>query len=189
MTKTRLDEANDALLKGDFATAKDLFETLAATGSKAALLGLAAIYERGNADIPRDYTKAKFWYERALSEANSAVAALKLGQYYCHGRGVARDYRKAFFYFSKLENNQDPVALLNLGWLYETGKGISKDIQRARALYCRGAKLGNIQARKNLGILEVKHGNIALGLFLWTWAIIQGVPLAFINADDKRLRS
>lgn len=187
--KMRLDEANEALLRGDFVMARDLFEILAATGSRAALLGLAAIYERGNADIPQDYAKSRYWYERALAEARSSVAALKLGHFYYHGFGVTSDFSKAFKYYSQLKNSNNPIALLRLGWLYETGRGVPQNLSKARELYHRGAKLGNIQARKNLGFFEMKHGNILLGVLLWMWTIIQGVPLAFINTDDKRLRT
>ncbi len=187
--KTRLDEANEALLRGDFVTARNLFEVLADTGSRAALLGLAAIYERGSTDIPQDYAKSRYWYERALAEARSVVAALKLGHFYYHGFGVTMDYSKAFHYYSQLQSSDNPIALLRLGWLYETGRGVSQDLSKAKELYRRGAKLGNIQARKNWGFFEMKHGNVLLGVLLWIWTIIQGVPLAFINTDDKRLRT
>lgn len=189
MAKTRIDEANEALLREDFVTARNLFEELLTLGSKQALLGLAAIYERGSKDVPKDVNKAIYYYERALAEANLARAACMLGRFYYHGYGVPVDYSKSFFYYSKLENSNDAVGLLSLGWLYETGRGNTKDIHKARALYRRAAKLKNIQARKHWGMLEIMHGNPLLGIVLWGWAIIQGVPLIFIKSDDVRLRS
>ncbi|MGH8397448.1 MAG: tetratricopeptide repeat protein [Gammaproteobacteria bacterium] len=188
-SKTRLHEANEVLLRGDYAAARDLYEALVASGSKAALLNLAVIYERGNADVPQDFAKAKYWYERALTEANAATAALQLGHYYYHGLGVSVDYDKAFSYYSRLKSSNDPIALLRLGMLYDAGKGVTQDLNLARDCYRRAARLRNIRARKNWGVLEVKHGNFLLGIFLWTWAIIQGVPLAFINTNDKRMQA
>jgi len=185
---SRLDEANAAFLQGDFSTARNLFEVLVATGSKSALLGLAAIYERGNSDVPQDFTKAKYWFERALASANSAKAALKLGNYYYLGFGVPVDYAKALSYYLRLKDNKDPIALYRLGVHYEKGQGTQQDIERAVDYYRRAARLGNIQARKQWGVLEVKNRNFLLGLFLWGWAIIQGVPLAFTRTNDKRLR-
>ncbi len=185
----RLDEANEAFLRGDYATARNLLEVLASTGSKSALIVLAAVYERGNSDVPRDFVKARYWYERALAEANSAWAALNLGNYYYLGYGVPIDYAKAFSYYSRLKDNKDPIALLRLGVHYETGQGTEPDIHKAVECYRRAAKLGNIHARKQWGVLEVKHGNFLLGLFLWSWAIVQGLPLAFIDSTNKRIRA
>ena len=184
-----MDEATAAFLRGDLSTARGLFEVLAATGSKGALLALAKIYERGGTGVSQDLDKARYWYERAFSEANAVNAALWLGHFYCDGRGVAVNYDKAFFYYSKLANSNDPVALLRLGVLYETGRGVEKDLTKARDFYRCAAHLGNLFARKNWGVLEIRRGNWIMGLFQWAWASVQGTPLAFINADDKRLRT
>lgn len=184
-----MDEATAAFLRGDFAMAREMFEVLAATGSKGALLALAKIYERGGTGVCQDLTKARYWYERAFAEASSANAALWLGHFYCDGRGVPIDHKKAFFYYSRLANSNDAVALLRLGVLYESGQGVEKDIAKARDLYRRAAHLGNLFARKNWGVLEIRRGNWLLGLFQWAWASMQGTPLAFINADSKKLRT
>ncbi|MHB8404392.1 MAG: tetratricopeptide repeat protein [Gammaproteobacteria bacterium] len=188
-SEPQLKEASDALLRGDYASAKNLFEVLAANGSKGALLGLATIYERGGNGVPKDFIKARYWYERALTDAKSVVAALTLGNYYFHGFGVPVDDHKAYFYYSKLENTQEPVALLRLGILYETGRGVEQNIDKARDFYRRATRLGNIFALKNWGVLEIKYGNRILGILLWTWARLIGTPLAFINPDHKKLRT
>ncbi|HKU17927.1 MAG TPA: tetratricopeptide repeat protein [Candidatus Saccharimonadales bacterium] len=186
---TRIDVANAALLAGDFATARDEFETLLRLGSKQALVGLATIYERGNKDVPKDVSKAIEYYERAFIEAKSAYAARMLGRFHYHGYGVPMDYDKAFYYYSKLENSTDAVGLLSLGWMYEMGRGVTEDVDKARMLYRRATKLGNIQARKHWGMLELKHGSPLLGVVLWGWAILQGIPLIIVKSDDSRLRS
>ena len=188
-SEPHLKEATDALLRGDYASAKNLFETLAAEGSKGALLGLAAIYERGGNGVPKDFIKARYWYDRALTDAKSVVAALKLGNFYFHGLGVPVDYHKAYYYYSKLRNTQEPVALLRLGILYETGRGVEKNIDTARDFYRRATRLGNIFALKNWGALEVKYRNRLLGILLWTYARLLGIPLAFINPEHEKLRT
>ncbi|MGI0081268.1 MAG: tetratricopeptide repeat protein [Nitrososphaerales archaeon] len=150
---------------------------------------LASIYEYGGAHVSQDYAKAKELYERAWNEWRLVLAAQKLGRFYYHGHGVKADYDRAFYYYSKLENSIDAVGLLSLGWLYETGRGVTSDINRARDLYRRSARLGNIQARKHWGFLEIKHGHPVFGIILWAWAIVEGVLAAFIKAKHGRLQS
>jgi TPR repeat protein len=186
---TRIAEAQKALENGDLVIAQRLFNILADTGSKPALLALAIIYERGGNGIPQDYGSARVWYERAYKEGNSVEAALALGRMYYLGQGGIIDYDKAYFYYSKFENTKQPIGLLRLGSMLAMGKGTTMDIAKAKELFKRSAKLGNIHARKNWAVLEVKHGNIVLGISLWIWAIIQGVPLAFFRTNDKRLRA
>lgn len=187
--KTRIGEALDAFQRNDYVTVRDLCLPLAATGSMQALILLGSIYEWGSAAVPRDYKEARRWYELAWKNGTLALAALKLGHFYYHGYGTDVDYNKAYFYYSKLENSKDPVGLLRLGLLYEMGRGVTKDVYKARTLFRRATRLGNIQARKNWGMLELKYGNPLLGILLWGWALMQGIPLIFINRDDSRLRS
>lgn len=184
----QLEQANNAFLHGDFTAALKMYDILAANGSKGALLGLAAIYERGGGGVAQDLEKARYWYGIAYAKGKSAKAALALGHIYSLGLGVKIDYEKSFYYYSKLENGRDPIGFLRLGILYESGKGVAQDLQKAREYYRRASKLGSIRARKNWSVLELKRGNLPVGLFLWLWVIAQGVPLALINVKDRRLR-
>lgn len=186
---TRIAEAQEALNKGDFVTARELFKVLSDTGSKRALLALAIIYERGGNGVPQDYSEARFWYERAYKEGDSVEAILSLGRMYYTGQGVEINFEKAYWFYSKLLNTKQPIGLLRLGVMFALGQGVSQDINRARELFMRSAKLGNIHARKSWGLWELKHGNPILGIFLWGWAILQGVPMALFRTNDKRLRA
>jgi hypothetical protein len=184
----RLDEASEAMLRGDFVKARDLLEILVSMGSKGALLGLAAIYERGGTKVPQDLDKARGLYERALSTAKSSKAALALGNMYYFGLGVQSDFQRAFYYYSKLESSADAVGLLRLGTVYERGQGIQQDPGKARDLYRRSAKLGNIIALKSWGLLELRRGNIFMGVPLWIWAAVRVASIVVSDPKDKRLR-
>jgi TPR repeat protein len=182
------ERAHSAFLRGDYVAAREMYESLAALGNRGALLGLAAIFERGGSDLPQDYEKARYWYEMALSKGNSARAALQLGHFYCLGLGVPVDHEKAFHYYSKLENHAEPIGLLRLGLAYETGKGVVQDIDRARKLYRRASKLGSIRAKAFWGAWERKHGSFLFGIFLGLWSVVQAFPVAFKDPQSKRLR-
>lgn len=185
---TRITEARNALKQGDFVTARAFFKDLADTGSKQALLGLAAIYERGGEGVPQDMAAARYWYERAFNDASLIVAGLALGKMSYLGLGGDVDYEKAFACYSKLEKANNPIALFRLGAMYETGKGVPRDIEQARTLYRRSAKLRNIYARKQWGVLEVKNGNVLLGALLWASALIHGPLLVMMKPYDPRLK-
>jgi len=152
-------------------------------------LALGYIYERGGQGVNRDFVAARHWFERALVEANSVEAALALGRYYYFGLGVCVDFRKAYLYYSKLEGDQHPVALYRLGIMSEKGKGTLQDVARARNLYQRAAKKGHIYGLKNWAVLEIKRGNIPVGLALWGVAIIRGTWLHMTNPSDARLKT
>jgi len=186
---SRLTNAKKALAAEDYECAREQYEVLASLGSKEALLALGCIYERGGNGVTRDYATARHWYERSLNEGKSVRAALALGKFYYMGLGVPVDFKKSYSYLAKLENSTDAVALLRLGVMFELGKGVPKDIKRARALYRRSARLKNIFAKKNLGVLEVKRGNILIGLLLWSSALLQGVALGLAKKYDPRLQT
>ena len=186
---TRLAKAKQALDVENYGDARDQYEILAGIGSKEALLALGYIYERGGKGVERDYSAARYWFERSLNEGKAVRAALALGKFYYLGLGVPVDFVRSYSYLAKVEQSNDAVALLRLGVMFELGKGVPKNIDRARSLYRRSARLKNIFARKNLGVLEVKRGNVLIGLLLWSSAFLQGVTLGLIKRYDSRLQN
>ena len=185
----RLRSAKNSLAREDYATARDQYEILAGLGSKEALLALGYIYERGGNGVTKDYSAARYWLERSWSEGRAVKAALALAKFYYLGLGVAIDFDKSFSYLTVLENSNDEVALYRLGVMFELGKGTAKDFDHARVLYRRSFLLGNIYARKQLGVLEVKRGNVVMGLALWISAFLQGVSLGLTKRYDRRLET
>lgn len=179
--------AKEALAAGDYARAREKYEAIATLGSKEALLALGCIYERGGNGVEKDYDAARYWFERSWFEGKAIHAALALAKFYYLGLGVPVDFERAFSYLASLEHSNNAVALLRLGTMYELGRGVQKDLGHARSLYRRSAQLKNIFARKQLGVLEVKRGNIFIGVPLWMSAFLQGVALGFFKEFDQRL--
>jgi TPR repeat protein len=180
-------DAKNALAIGDYVTAREKYEYLAKLGSKEAILALGVIFERGGAGVAQDYTTARYWFERAWAEGDLVYAARALARFYYMGLGVPINYEKSYSYLARFENTDSAVILLRLGCMYERGEGVPKDLDRARALYRRSAQLKNIHARRQLGLLALKRGNIIVGIPLFISALIHGVILALFKGYDNRL--
>lgn len=185
----KYDEALHALSAGDSATAITLFEELAAAGHGPATFALAKIYERrGLRGAVQNFPRALEMYMRAYTNFRYAQAARGLGRMYYCGLGVPVDYKRAYDYYSRIEGADIPAALLLLGVLFEKGQGVERDLDRARDCYRRAAKGGNLFARKQLGVLETKRGNLPIGLLLWGSAIVQVLYFAAFKPHDERLK-
>lgn len=189
---TQAAEAQEAYLRRNYAKALELYKPLAHLGSPKAMITLARIYDGGDPVAARDFQNfeaARYWYEKALTEANLTEAALGLGAMHFLGRGVPVDYEKSFSYYQKFESTTSAIGLLRLGVMYETGRGVRKDFNKARELYSRAAKLGNIYARKNLGLLLWKHWHRPWGLCLRIGAICQGTWFFIFKKNSPRIRA
>lgn len=68
-----------------------------------------------------------------LERANNgdAKAQYKLGNCYCHGDGIQRDYTNAVVWYMKAVEQGNGAARCNLGNYYEYGDGVPKDHEKA----------------------------------------------------------
>lgn len=185
--KALLADAKKALSAGEYAVAKKKYETLAELGSKEALLALGCIFERGGVDVEQDMEMARHWFERAWAEGQLVYAARALARMHYLGEGVPVDFRRSYSYLAPLEDTNNAAALFRLAVMYELGRGVPKDTKHARALYRRSARLNNIYARKNLGVLEVKRGNILIGFAIWGAAALHIISVGIRKKYDPRL--
>jgi TPR repeat protein len=191
-TSAQIGHARAAFKRKDWGAAIERYERLARLGSPEAMMRLARIYDAGEASSAkefRDLEAARYWYEMAYSKADLVGAALGLGEIYHFGRGVPVDYEKAFSYYKRFEGTTSAVGLMRLGIMYQLGHGVQQDAEKARWLYGRAAKLGNIFARKNLGVLLWKHWHNPKGLFLWGWAICQAIYFFIFKRTSARIRA
>jgi TPR repeat protein len=139
-----------AYARKDFTTAKELFRTAAAKGSKAALFGLGVIYANG-AGVARNYDAAREWYEQAAASGNSA-AMNNLGQLYEIGLTNAPDFNQARRWYERAAGLGNSFAMTNLAVLYENARGgLAQSNASAFKLYEQAAALGNTTAMTVLG--------------------------------------
>lgn len=117
-------------------------------GEAHGMLGHLAMRERKNetAIIHFRYSAAK----------NDKIGHYALGMIFLHGiLGMNQDYSKAAMHFTLAteDKKQHAGASFQLGLLYWKGRGVEKNYSRAFSLFMRAAKLGNIQAKLNVGTI------------------------------------
>jgi uncharacterized protein len=93
----------DAYNRGDFATALREWRPLAEQGDAKAQFSFGLLYENGDG-VPRDYTKARQWYEKAAAQGD-AKAQLYLGLQSSFGQGVPMDLVEAYMWYSLAAGN------------------------------------------------------------------------------------
>lgn len=113
---TPLEDADQALMRGDYSTAVRLYEGLAAGGDAIAQLRLATLYKRGEG-LPNDPAKAFQLYSAAAAQGN-AEAEFNLGNMYLLGEGVAQDDGWALTYYRQAALQGHALAQKNVREFY-----------------------------------------------------------------------
>jgi len=124
-----LEDGAAAYTRGDYATALQLFRSLADQGDASAQNYLGFMYEKGRG-VPQDYAAAVTWYRKA-AEQGDATAQHNLGWMYANGQGVPQDYAVAVTWYRKAAEQGDANAQNNLGVMYVNGQGVPQDYVQA----------------------------------------------------------
>ncbi len=93
-----LEDALDAQMRGDYATALKLFRPAAEAGDPYAQFSLGFMYNIGQG-VPQNYAEAARWYRRS-AEQGYASAQTDLGNMYATGHGVPKDLVHADLWYS-----------------------------------------------------------------------------------------
>ncbi len=109
-------------------------------------LGLLYYYGRG---VPRDYTKAREWFEKAAAQGD-ADAQYNLGVLYDFENGVPQDFATARHWYEQAATQGHAGAQNNLGGLYEFGHGVKQDSVRAFMWYNVAASLSTKDPQKDV---------------------------------------
>lgn len=115
----------------DYAVAADLISAAARQGLPMAQYRLAKLHERG-IGVPRDFTEARAWTERAANGGN-INAMHDLAVFYADGEGGGQSYAAAAEWFRKAADFGLVDSQFNMAVLYENGLGISPS--QIEALY------------------------------------------------------
>jgi hypothetical protein len=152
-------EANDALSRGDYTKAVDLFNKACDAGSAVSCVNLGYMYENGQG-VTRDDSHAAALYSKGC-DAGNALGCVNLGIMYEIGKGVAKDNSHAAALFSKGCDAGNARGCTNLGYMYENSQGVAKDDSRAATLYSEGCDAGNALGCVNLGYMYEKGKGVA----------------------------
>ena len=82
------------------------------------------------------------------------------GIYYCGSPGLQKDMRRAVELWTEAADLGSVFALYNLGKSYEVGEGVEQDRQKGAKFYQKAAMQGQLESRYQLGMSEVKKGNL-----------------------------
>jgi TPR repeat protein len=108
-----LEDAVDAYIRKDYATAMRLMRPLAEQGIVRAQKTIAIIYDNGQG-VPQDHAESAKWYRKA-AEQGDATAQSRLGTHYGEGQGVLQDYVEAHKWFNLAASQGDKMAAKNRG--------------------------------------------------------------------------
>ena len=70
------------------------------------------------------------WYQKA-ADSGLARAQNNLAYMYLNGRGVGKNYSKAYGLYEKSANQNFANAMYMIGYMHELGKGVSRNGKRA----------------------------------------------------------
>lgn len=137
--------------RGDYATAFQIWKSLADQGSQSAQYGLGELYSLGHG-VPRDDLEAAKWYGMAAA-SGYVIAQSRLGAMYDEGRGVPQNLSKAMKWYRKAAQQGDLHAQISLGLIYGTGRGVPQNYFQAVRWFGLAAEQGDILAQYNLGLI------------------------------------
>jgi Sel1 repeat-containing protein len=148
----QLQDGNEALLRGDYSTAFQLFKPLAEAGDEAAQNNLGILYREGKG-VSQSYADAIKWFQLSASQG-SMWAQYNLGMAYEHGEGVPKNIQTALKWYRLSADQGDSEAQVRLGFMYQEGIGVTQDRNEAIKWYKLADKQNNRKAREALAWLS-----------------------------------
>lgn len=124
--------ANELYDQGEKGEAFEFYRRAAETGEPRAFFWAGYSYELGDG-VPKDAARAAQYYQQALEAPihEKVNPANRMGMCYYDGRGVERDYAKAFQLLKWTEDHGGPAMLYYLGACYANGQGTRQDYAKA----------------------------------------------------------
>jgi len=137
---------------------------------------------------PPDLQKEEIERYKKRMELNDATAIYNVGSFYARGtHGLPRNRAKALELWHRAGELGDARAYTNIGCAYDFGEGVEVDKKKAHHYFELAAKKGNVLARHNLGVVEMRAGNFGRALKHWMIAVEGGHAKSLDNI--KRLYS
>lgn len=112
---------------------------------------LGKMFDKGEF-LPRDDTRALFWYREALKGKN-ANAKAKLREMYAYNRGNTDSEKEAVEGYKKQIAQGSVEATDEMGLMYYYGRGVEKSPIKAIEMFRKAAERGNVSSQYNLGLV------------------------------------
>ena len=162
-----LEDAQEAVRKGDYATAIPIYRSLAEKGDVSAQMRLGFFYESGAAGLKRDWVESAKWYSKAADAGDeSAVLVLSfLGRHWLHREGASAP-PIIYELVEKVDRSGIAVAQFSLGVMnfpigdpsFDAAKG---NLAQALVWYRRAAEQGDIGVQVALGLAYAQGIGVA----------------------------
>ena len=118
-------------------------------------------------------------------EANNAYAYYNFAGWYARGlRGVPQDIEKSNELLLKAGEFGCAEGYCNLGFSYRNGNGVNKHPKKGLHFYELAAMNGNVQARHNLGCVELEAGNYDRAFKHFILAARAGEKLSLVKVKN-----
>lgn len=141
--------ASKAFFAGDYATARKLWEQLAAQNDPAAMTNLGIMYEKG-LGVKRDMQAAEGMYLRAAN-LGYEQGQFDLANLYYNGDGIKQDYKQAGRWYMAAAMSGHLRSQYYLAQMYENGQGVPVDHLNALKWYVKAADGGLPEAKYVVG--------------------------------------
>jgi FOG: TPR repeat, SEL1 subfamily len=150
-------------------------------GDKNAQYKLGRMYEKSDR-MPKDITKAIYWYEQAAKQ-DQPQAIEALAELYYYGVDVQQKPHLAFALFTRSAKFKNSEAYYCLGEMYYAGLGTVQDKSTAFSWYKKAADEGNLaKAQYKIGKMLFEADGIkenkAMGINYIKLAFNNGFPMA-----------
>lgn len=148
----------------DISQAMHYFRLAEKNGNIHVLNTLGMIYRDGIIIQPKDYLRAKYYFEKAANK-NDSNGFFYLGCLYSDESWNQHDYSKARYYLELSAKLNNQFAFLALGNIYFKGIGIEKDYVKAKRYFEFSSYFNNLEAFFNLGIIYLNGNGVKIDKF------------------------
>jgi len=144
-----LEDAEVAFGRDDYATALQLYRSIADQGDAAAQYHLGYMYYYGFG-VPGNHTEGVKWYRLAAEQGNVKAQTL-LGQLFAHDAVRAGD--ESIKWYSRAASQGDAEAQEALGMMYHDGRNVRQNYDEAAKWLHLAAEQGEFHAQFELALL------------------------------------
>lgn len=135
------------------------------------------MYLEGSDVIEQNFELAKDYFTSAI-EKNSAAGYSGLGTMYLYGKGVDKDYAKAFRFFNKAAEQGLVEAQYQIGIMYYNGYGVARNFQDAFKYFYLASQAGYVLGYYYLAIMHAEGKLSSPNLFRLS-QLMNGLNLFF----------
>lgn len=133
----------------DHQRALNYFLHAADAGNANAMAFLGKMYLEGGSSVKQNNETALKYFKKS-ADMNNPVGQSGLGLMYLYGKGVPKDYGKAFKFFNQAAEQGWVDGQLQLGIMYYSGLGVRKDYKKAVKYFNLASQSGHVLAFYNL---------------------------------------